>query len=312
MKRAIIIIFCATVFSACKHLAEKFSFDPSKVTESCTYSYEFKADKLMSVTEKTIIHFQGLFADTVITKISYHYTTSGLLSRIDTYYDKNPESEIFEYFPNDSLAKKYSISSEGDTTLWEKYGYFNDGRKTIYKKEISQHIAPEMNLKDIFEHKTYDTTISRNEYAYNGKLCKSMTTYDISNNVVKVIEFQYQNSKIIKESYFAINNNIKVIEKTIYYDYKKSDNNPDYFSLDAQKDTTEYLINTFENNNLALQIEIDDYGNKAFKRFFEKGKKTGEIATGKNMSYRILDSYTYYPDGNKKERLTYKEKLNAR
>ncbi len=311
MKHILLSIISLTLFSGCRDKIEKFVFDGSKVSENTSYYYEFKSDKLISKTEKTFIHMFGRIVDSMITKTTYEYDKKKLLIRANTYYKQKPESEIYEYLSNDSLVNKTFISDEGDTTLWEKYAYFPDGRKTIFHKEITLHLAPDQDLKQAFEHKTYDTTTYWNEFEYADHFCKTIKQYDRNNILRKVVDFQYHNSKISKETYHSVVNNISVIGKTKYYYYSKSEKQPDSFALDPNNDTIESINRIFKNNDLVLETEINDYGIRTFKRFYEGGKKIGEIASGKNINHRIVDLYTYYPDGNKKQMLTYREKTNS-
>ncbi len=307
MRRISLALLALILISSCKRNFEKFIFDASQVSEVVKHFYEYDAAKLKSKTEKTYIFFYGQLVDSLIVKTTYEYNQKGLLEITKSYYDQIPDIDLFEYDSQDSLVSKMTISPEGDTTFWEKYEYFPDGRKTIFHRYLTFHYEPGEDLTKAFENKTYDTTSYRNEYEYENKACKELKQFDEKNQLNKIIEYRYENNRLINEIHFSVFGTLKQIEMIKHFDYSKSDVRPDYYSLDYKKDTVEAHTYEFDKGNMAFEIFFEEYGNKYFKRYYENGKKIGEINSSIIMDQNIFDSYTYYENGDVKENKTYRK-----
>jgi antitoxin component YwqK of YwqJK toxin-antitoxin module len=95
----------------------------------------------------------------------------------------------------------------------------------------------------------------------------------------------------------------------MYYDYSKSKTKPDFYSLDINKDTVDFCINEFDNQDIVLKTEIFNYGKIGNKTFYENGKEIGLISIDKNASFKMTEAYSYFENGDLKETKSYHEGL---
>lgn len=142
MKQTLIIIFGLVLMTGCKEKIQKFIFDSSKLSTMTRYSYKYDSDKLESSKEISYTIMFGQIVDSMITVTNYEYDNDGLLKKeiSKSDFEETTSFVLYDYNPNDSLISKFIISSEGDTTLWNKYGYFPDGQKTVYQRILTRKI----------------------------------------------------------------------------------------------------------------------------------------------------------------------------
>jgi len=277
------------------------------------YSYNYDSDQLISEKEECFTIRFGKVIDTMTTNTNYIYYREGLLKKeiSKTDFEEKPSLRIYDYDSNDSLILKLTINTRGDTTSWDVYKYFLDGRKIVFERKIipSYYNNPDL-IEDLSNH-SLDTMQYQYDYHYEDNFCNSLKQYDSKNNLTKTIKFNYQNGKLIKETHVTYSNSKELLEKTKNYDYSKSEDKPDFYSLDSRNDTIEMSVNEFDKDLLLSTIQLYDYGNLIYKTLFENGKEIRMISLDKKMNNRGVDLYKYSENGDLKEVLTHNEEINA-
>lgn len=303
MKKPLLAIFALLLLVGCKEKIEKFIFDASQMSTLSEYSYEYKSNKLISSKEITYTVMFGQKVDTMETLKTYEYDDKGVLKKelSKTDFEELPSVRLFEYISNDSLIREMEISPEKDTTDWTDFNYFPDGKKLIYSRIIHRHIEPNQDLLTFANTKDFDTIIHRMVYQYENDICKSLKEYDGKSNLLRTVEYDYENNKLVKETHFLPMNSIEITGKTKYIDYSKSDQFPDYYSLGMADDTIDYCKNEFVNDSLYSTTTVSDYGKMADKTFYKNGKKIGMIGVDKEMNFKRTEAYSYYENGDLKE-----------
>ena len=315
MKQNMILIFGILILIGCKEQKEKVAkliFDASKMSNRTDYFYSYNSDRLLSQTEKTYTIMFGQVVDSMITQVDYEYDEKGLLikeiSQAD--FEDKPTIKIFDYDKNDSLISEISINQENDTTFWEVYKYFPDGRKTVFHRFLSMHFDPNQDIMEAMENKKLDTSLFRNEFEYAGDLCKTQRQFDKKGNLIKTINFDYNGTQLISETHLTYFNDMEIIEKVKTYDYSKSEINPDYFSIDVNNDTLEFKINIFNSEKLIKTAYMFDHGNVYNEEYYENGLLIGTIDYDKQFTMnKIIYLYEYDKDGILKAEKIYREKI---
>lgn len=311
MTKKLIIIIGVALLTSCKEKVEKFIFDSSKMSEVTRFSYSYDKNKLASSTETTNIIMFGQVVDTMVTLTNYEYDSKGLLKKESskTLVEDKPSLQLYDYNSNDSLIREMTISPEKDTTFWVEYNYFPDGRKLVFRRTLVIHHEPDQDFSKQMENKKFDTIYFKIDYQYEKNLCKSSKEYDKKNNLTKIIEYDYENSKVKNATHISLINAVEVTEKVQYFDYSKSESQPDYYSLDLSKDTVEYRKNEFTNHSISTKTEVFKYGKLANRTFFENGKSIGSIGIDKMMNFKTVESCSYFENGDLKEIKSYHEEI---
>jgi hypothetical protein len=315
MKRYMILIIGIVILIGCKEQKEKvakFMFDASKMSNQTNYFYLYDSDRLLSQIEKTYTIMFGQVVDSMITKIGFEYNDKGLLIKeiSQTDFEDKPSMKFYDYDKNDSLISEIWINQQNDTTFWEVYGYYPDGKKTISHRFLGIHFDPNQDLMEAMENKKLDTSFYRNEFDYAGDLCKTQKQFDKKGNLIKTVNFEYVGAQLINEIHLTYFNDIEMTEKIKTFDYSKSETKPDFYSIDSKNDTLELCVNDFTKGQLTTSTEIYEYGQNINKTFFENGKKVGMIGVDLNMNFKIVDSYEYYENGELREVKSYNEEIN--
>lgn len=315
MKRNLILIIGILILIGCEEQKEKvakFIFDASKMSNQTNYFYSYDSDILSSQIKKTYTLMFGQVVDSMITQIDFEYNDKGLLIKeiSQTDFQDKPTIKIYDYNKNDSLISQILINQENDTTFWEIYNYYPDGKKTIFHRFLSMHFDPNQDFMEAMENKKLDTSFYRNEFEYSGDLCKSQRQFDNKENLRKAVKYDYKGTQLIKETHLTYFNKMEITEKIKTYDYSKSKNNPDFYSLNSKNDTLELFVNEFSDGHLTTLTEVYEYGRNINKTFYENGKEIGLIGVDLNMNFKTVDSYEYYKDGKLKVMKTYSEEIN--
>ncbi len=313
MKRYLILIFGIITLISCKEQIAKTLIDASKMTVQTKYFYEYKSDRLISQTEKTYTIMFGQVMDSMISQTNFVYNDKNfLIQEIDKLdYEEKPTIKIYDYDTNDSLISKMSINPENDTTFWEVYKYFPDGKKTVFHRFLSIHLDPNQDFIEAMENKKLDTLFDRNEYKYIDNVCKIQRKYDIKGNLIKTVNIEYKGNKLFNETHLTYFNGIEMTEKIKFYDYSKSDTKPDFYSLNFNKDTIEFCVNEFDKDQLLYTTNLLDKGNLLYKSTFENGKEIKVISFDKLTNSRSIELRDYYKNGDLKELKSYIEGINA-
>lgn len=315
MKRYMILIIGIVILIGCKEQKEKvtkFIFDASKMSNQTNYFYAYDSERLSTQTEKFYTIMFGQVVDSMITKIDFEYNDKGLLIKeiSQTNFKEKPSIKIYDYDKTDSLISEISINQENDTTLWEVYEYYPDGKKTIFHRFLSMHFDPNQDFTKAMENKRLDTSFYRNEFEYAGDLCKTQKQFDKKGNLIKTVNFEYDGGQLIKEIHLTYFKDMEMTEKIKTFDYSKSETKPDFYSFDSKNDTLELCVNDFTKGQLTTSTEIYEYGQNINKTFFENGKEVGMIGIDLNMNFKIVYYYEYYENGELREVKSYSEEIN--
>lgn len=312
MKRPSLAIVIIVLLSGCKEKIEKFIFDASKMSTLTEYSYEYQSNKLESSKEITYTIMFGQKMDTMVTLTTYEYDDNGQLRKelSKTDFEEFPSVRHFDYNSNDSIIREMLISSEKDTIEWKEFNYFPDGKKQVYSRRINRPVEQNQDLLSFAKNRNFDTIVHRMEYQYENNQCKSLKEYDGKNNLTRIVEYDYDNGKLVKESHISPINSMEITEKKAYFDYSKSDKFPDYYSLGMGNDTIDYCKNKFVNDSLYSTTTVFDRGKMIDKTFYNKGKRIGMIGISKEMNFKITESYSYYGNGDLKETKSYTEEIS--
>ena len=309
MTKTSILIIGIFVLTGCKESIEKFVFNSSRVSTFTKYYYEYDSKKLISSKEITYTLMHSHILDSMILITDYKYNGKGLIikkiSKLE--YQKKPTLRLFEYNSNDLLIRTLTIEPENDTTTWDEYIYYPDGRKTVFHRDLFIHLDPDEDYTEPLENQQFDTTLYKTDYEYINGICHSLKRFDQNENLIKKIKYEFNNNQLHKEIHISYFDSIELIEKIKYYDYSKSESQPDFYSLDLENDTIELRINEFTNNTLLTKTEIFEYGNMVNKLFFENELIIGLVGIDKEMNFKIVDSYEYYANGDLKETKRYNE-----
>ncbi|MFB6320835.1 hypothetical protein [Saccharicrinis sp. FJH54] len=304
-------------FIGCNEIKEKVAkivIDSSKLSNITVYDYKFENEKIKSEIAKTYTLMFGQIIDSMIVQTNYKFNDKGLLiketSKAD--FEEKPSFHIYDYDLKDSLILEIRINQDGDTTTWDEYAYFPDGRKTIFHRDIFPHFDPNQDIMTAMENPKMDTSFYRNEFEYKNNLCISQKRYNNEGRLLKTIIFEYDNNKLIKENHLTYFNSIELTEKIKFYDYSKSKTKPDYYSIDSNNDTLEFKINTFDPDKLTKIAYMNDYGNVYNEEYYEDGLLIGTIDYDKQFTMnKIIFIYEYDRNGILTTEKTYREKINA-
>lgn len=301
-----------TLLFACKEKLAEFIFDISKTSQQTKYFYVSDGNKRISQTEKSYTIMLGNVVDSTVVTTHFGYDGKGLLRKESRQSDFEDEPELHFYTYNgiDSLISQITVNPDGDTTFIEKYKYFRDGRKTIFLRLLMTHLNENQDITESITKKQFDTTLYRNEFLYANGLCKSKIVYNKNNKPTEEILFEYQDRRLIKETYLTISKSYKLIEKVKYWNYSKSKIKPDFFSCDSKKDTVEKSINEFERESLVFTGALYDYGNTIIKNYYDKGRLIGSIDSDKKMNLKVTHSLRYDKNGFLAEEISYSESLD--
>jgi hypothetical protein len=205
MKQTLIIIFALVLMIGCKEKMQKFIFDSSKMSTMTKYSYKYDSDKLESSKEISYTIMFGQIVDSMITVTNYEYDNDGFLKKeiSKSDFEETPSLVLYDYNSNDSLISKFKISLEGDTTLWNKYGYFPDGKKTVFQRILTRKIDFNQDFVKSMAGKKFDTIQTANEYKYENGLCESMIEFDCRDNPISKVEYNYDNGRIQKSTFIS-------------------------------------------------------------------------------------------------------------
>jgi hypothetical protein len=313
MKKISLIILTLISIFGCKEVKEKVFnsfFDSSEMFMDYKYSYEYKSKKLISKTETILVFMRYLVVDTIKSKTFYEYNEKGLLQK-ET--EKSIDNEIYsikqyEYNSKDSLTLVYITRQDKDTTYIVKYDYYPDGRKIVFERYLFTHVDKGADFKTAIECKKFDTIFGRYEYEYKNQLCVFSKRYDIANQLVEIIEYEFENGNIKKKNVFGLFNSIKAIQSITYYDYSKSRSRPDSYTLNSENDTIALEKYYFKGAELKKSENYIVDKKEVIACFYNNGKKIGEIETRIKTRERFYYLHSYYNNGDLRETKSYREK----
>lgn len=311
MRKILALIIGIVLLVGCKDIVSKMIFDETKLASKVEYSYVYKGEKLVSKTEKSYSILHGNIVDSMIVNVDFVYNKSGLIEKevSKTSFMRKPLVNIFKYDLNDSLISSIKIDENNDTVSWTEYKYFADVRKVVFRRDLIPKLDIDLDIDNASQKESYDTISYRNEYDFEGNICNQLRQYDNKNKLAKIIRFKYDNDKLSTETHVTFFNSIELVEKTTYYNYSKSLEMPDYYSLDSKNDTLELQINKFEKDILISSIHGYNYGEFITQLFFENNKLSGAIELDRSTNLKRVDLYKYLDNGDLMEQLTYREKI---
>ncbi|BAX81473.1 hypothetical protein [Labilibaculum antarcticum] len=313
MKTILILTLGIIILTSCKEQVTETLIDASKMSHQTKYFYNYESDKLISQTEKTYTIMFGQVVDSMLIETVFGYNNKGLLikKKSQNNFEQKAELRMYDYDSNDSLILDMTINPENDTTFWNEYKYFSDGRKIVFDRKIIPSYFNNSALIENLASDTFDTIQYQYKYQYEGNICTHLKQYDSKNNLAKTIKFDYQNDLLIKETHLSYFNSLELLEKIKNYDYSKSEHKPDTYALDSENDTIEMSINEFYKDELLSTTDFFEYGNLIYKTLFESGKEISIIGFDRTTNNRSVDILDYYKNGDLKESKSYNEEINA-
>jgi hypothetical protein len=306
-----LIILGVLILTACNEQVTKFLFDNSKISTKTTYFYEYKSDKLIRQTEKLFIILPDQVVDSSTVNRIYDYNSKGLVLKetSQSSYDKEPSIKYFKYNRNDSLVSEITINQNNDTVLWLAYNYFPDGRKITFNRLLYRNYNTNQDLTTPIQNRKFDTIFNKYVYNYAGNQCKSRKEFNKNGKLVKIINYEYLQDRLIKEIHFKLVNDLVIEDMEKNYDYSRSNLKPTKYCLNIKNDTIEYESNDYINDDLHISTFTSEYGNMVSKTFYKAKKKIGMISIDRNRNIKYVEAYDYWDNGNMKEIKSYTEEL---
>lgn len=254
----------------------------------------------------------GQVVDSMFTITKYICNDRGLLiqeiSKAD--FEDQPSHDYYEYNSLDSLILRMYVDKRGDTIHWDEYEYFPDGRKLVFRRDLFLKHDPDKDFEEVLLNRSYDTIVSFRRYFYSHGVCDSFQQYNGQNILTKVVSYEYDGDRLVSESHWPSDWALEPTQKTTFYDYSKSEDHPDNFSIDLTGDTVDLCRNEFRNDSLVTKLNIYDYGKGMDKEFFQNGRLIGMIGLQREMNWKIVEAYEYYPNGDLKEIKSYSGEIN--
>ncbi len=304
MNRNLLTIILLLSFISCKNKNTSTSVEDNSKRSSITkYFYTYEAGKLALKTEKTYSILSSQLIDSTTTQTQYIYNDKDLLIEeiIHTDFEDIPTIKRFNYDDKDSIVSELSISPEKDTTFWEEYTYYPDGRKTTFQRSLQLHLDPTQDLAETFERKRLDTIQVRNEFKYTDNQCVKQNQFNSAGTLIKTINFEYNHDQLFKETHTSYVNGLAIIEKIKYYDYTKSIKHPEWHAVVSTNDTIELCINEFEDNQLMVSTEFYEHGYYMLQTYYDNGLEVGIVSFDRMMNYKTTNYISYYENGQIKE-----------
>jgi hypothetical protein len=299
---------------SCKEKIPGPGFDSLKISDLMVYSYEYDFDKLKSESVKSCIYMNGIVIDSFNRKTSYFYNSNGLKEKEISYLsnEKEPSVRLYRYDSNDSIILDLTINEEKDTLYWSEFKYFPDGKRIVFKRDLIPGFANDPGLINDLENSTMDTIMYRFKFDYIDNKCAVSHQFDKNNKRIKLIRYSYQNDILTKETHFNCVNSIELFEKIKHYYYSKSENKPDFYSVDSNNDTIEFCINLFESDKLIKTSQMYEYGKDFKEDYFENALLVRSVSYDRQFTMnKITDVIAYNENGLIKSVRTFREKINA-
>ena len=325
MKNLSLIFFITVTMISCLSGSQKFQKDHEILAIDSKYQYSYRNGKLVfSKVVESYYSPDNKLINKTETDTVYEYSKDGLLTR---KIIKDPDkdgyiSERFLYNEKGSLSKKFIISPEGDTLHWKEYKNFIDGPRLIFQRDLVEYFDPQNgssghiisldettnNPSDQKYKKTYDTTLYHIRHEYRNGKCMRSVYYDHELNPKKEIQYSYNHDTLFKEVYYSYRDSDKQLKKTKYYSYNLLSTEPGFYTIDTNNDTLELCRKEMDDNGTLIVTKKDNNKSLYQKSFYKNGRKVKEIDF--NEKYKMINIYSYFPNGNLREIKTYME-LNA-
>jgi len=314
MNRKLIILLGLITLFSCKEKISKLVFDSSKRSDVTLVSYEFDYDKLKSESMSSYIYMNGIVIDSFNIKTNYFYNSRGLKEKeiSNSSNEKEPSVRLYRYDSNDSVILDLTINEEKDTISWSEFKYFPDGRRIVFKRDLVPSFVNDSSLINDLENSTMDTILHRFKFDYIDDKCVVSHQFDKNNKKIKLIRYSYQNDILIKETHYSCVNSIELFDKIKSYNYLKSKNRPDFYSVNSNNDTIEFCINLFKSDTLIKTSQMFDHGKDFTEEYFENGLQVKVILYDRQFTMnKITYEYEYNERGLIKSIKTFREKINA-
>ena len=315
MKKTILIVSTIFLIYGCKEMnkkIEQFVFDATKFSVSYHYEYKYKeGKKIAQIVKNNILNpDKSVISNTTITTFIY-----GKNGKIEKEISKcttedNSETSIYKYDSNDSLILKLTINNDGDTTLWRTYNEpLVDGKKESFNRELKLSDSY-FKIHSALRKKIYDTTYERTVEILKNNLCTEYNVYNQRNQLVRTVENVNKDGKKAKELRYIYAGSFRMLQMSYYFDYSKSETEPDFYAIGRRNDTVYKETNEFYDGKLALTTNVFNHnGRHVSKFFFENDKLIGVVQYHYARNRKEYSSYTYYPNGDMKDENDYNENI---
>ncbi len=290
-----------------EELIPGFTKDHLRTHTKCDYQYE--GNRLAKTYETLHVYLDGRVAESYGIITDYEYFESGLLAKEKMYFESGKiiSTRFFKYNSVDSIVEQMSTDSENDTTFWEKYSYFPDGKRVTFRSVMgTESLFDDADITDPNSGILIASIYERYEYIYDEDRCLKQITYLKDGNANKYIDFEYDdNGKLMKEIHTQIFDGMELPEKTKYYDYSKSLEFPDFYALNPENYEIEQLHNEFKGEGVMIETRFFDYGNSITQTTYVNGKKVRGLDIAKNSFSSYYYEIVYNERGDIVERFTF-------
>ena len=201
----------------------------------------------------------------------------------------------YNYIEDNTPLKTYEYSYDNELNLEKIYHYLGNQPSVAYEYELYQYNSD----KNINNRLTYSYVNNTNGwiladstyYSYsNGILLREETFYFTTTGDNIVIVYEYDNSKVIKKFKYY-NRQLENYTKYIYTeDFCTQEI---MFSDSLETDTTEYIINYFENNILSSSEKFIDNNKVQVTTYTYDGNNNLTIEEARQIDLTIVRPLYY-------------------
>lgn len=302
MKNQLLALLLCTSLFACRQQTKESFLDDQKLFSTTDYTYVYENGRLTTQLEKTTLYDGDAPLDSFTHQTHFSYNAKGaivqestLLSRENVLFRK-----LYNYNAADSLVEELYISPENDTLTWEQFDYFPDGRKRTFWRFLMD--AADADPTAASSKSAFDTSFSRYEHTFDADKHIKTIEYNQLGMPVKIILYEYEAGKLQRASHYLLQQELELLEKLTYYDYSKSYDLPDTYSITASNDTVEFVKHEFEAEELVKTSSLFDYGTVLQVEHFEKGLiKMLSVVNAYNPENNQVLLFEYYPNGDLKQ-----------
>lgn len=306
MKNQLLTLLLSTSLFACNQQAKETFMDNQKLLSTTDYTYFYEDGRLTKQLEKTTLYDGDVPLDSFTQPTHFSYNAKGAVVQESTLLARENLSfrKLYNYNAADSLVEQLSISPENDTLTWEQFDYFPDGRKRTFWRFLMDIAGADPTAASSAS--AFDTSYSRYEHTFDADKHIKTIEYNQLGIPIKTILYEHQGGKLIRASQYTMQNGLELLEKHTYYDYSKSLDLPDTYSITASNDTVEFVQHEFEAEELIKTSSLFDYGTVLQEEHFEKGLiKMLTVVNAYNPENNQVLLFEYYPNGDLKRSMVY-------
>ena len=306
MKNQLLALLLCTSLFACRQQAKQSFLDDQKLFSIADYTYVYEDGRVTSHLEKNYMYDGDVFLDSFTHHTQFSYNAKGAIVQESTLLARENVSfrKLYNYNTADSLVEELYISPENDTLTWEQFDYFPDGRKRAFSRLLTTTAGADPTAAS--SKSAFDTIYSRYEHTFDADKHIKTIEYNQLGMPVKIILYEHEAGKLQRASHYLLQQELELLEKLTYYDYSKSPDLPDTYSITASNDTVEFVKHEFEAEALVKTSSLFEYGTVLQVEHFEKGLiKMLSVVDVYNPENNQVLLFEYYPNGDMKRSIVY-------